>query len=465
METLGAIPDISTFDGEPVPVSQNSLTSGTRPLQLLPLPGTEFPVCYETSRMRGFQIEVDLGKACSGGSSTDASMFWDLLDPPMRAREERDQAARSFLFYIISSQLICTSQNKGDPAVLVCLRDLGQVGSFNWATLALAHLYHGLDVWTRGRGESNWQFIRPLEVWAYEDRIYPGGLRGDTPVESRQIPRYLAHCHHTYAGTEDPEYWRSFLNDRALSDGYWLDRYFLGERVYDIEPAPAQQRVPHAPPRHMCMLEGMTAEDREEEYEGSTVGGFLSAGDYPAYFSTRMQAQLPEVLEYTQERKKHKTAAHYRAEAAAEAEAAAAPSGPAGVVLGDVPFPPSMEVVLDPGLGLGLAIIIPADLRQAPPPPQLDPEHATHVPAQRYQELCQRFGFTRSFIGRLYFERHERMEVDRLRTRLEVEGIPLDFSEEDDDGSSSDDVPPSPPPQAAPEMDRSTYLTGRLVWS
>ncbi|KDP34336.1 hypothetical protein JCGZ_11219 [Jatropha curcas] len=99
-------------------------------------------------------------------------------------------------------------------------------------------------------------------------------------------------------------------------------------------------------------------------------------------------------------------------EAAAEAEAAmAAPAGPAGVVLGDVPFSPGMEVVLDPGLGLGSAISIPADHRQAPPPPQLDPEHATHVPAQRYQELCQRFGFVRSFIARLYSERHERVEM------------------------------------------------------
>ncbi|KDP26335.1 hypothetical protein JCGZ_22110 [Jatropha curcas] len=117
METLGAIPDIPTFDGELVPVSRNPLTSGMRPQQLLPLPGTEFPVRYETSRVRGVQTQ---------------------------------------------------------------------------ATLALAHLYHGLDVWTRGSGESNWQFIRPLEVWAYEYRIYPGGPSGDTPVESRWIPRYLA---------------------------------------------------------------------------------------------------------------------------------------------------------------------------------------------------------------------------------------------------------------------------------
>ncbi|KDP43669.1 hypothetical protein JCGZ_24127 [Jatropha curcas] len=90
------------------------------------------------------------------------------------------------------------------------------------------------------------------------------------------------------------------------------------------------------------------------------------------------------------------------------------------------------------------------------------------VPAQRYQDLCQMFGFARSVIAQLYSERHERdleigrlrrhqscqsgamarlqMEVDQLRTILEVEGIPLDFSEKDDDGSSFDDAPPSPPP-------------------
>ncbi|KDP43301.1 hypothetical protein JCGZ_24222 [Jatropha curcas] len=250
--------------------------------------------------------------------------------------------------------------------------------------------------------------------------------------------------------------------------GYWADRYFLGERVYDTPVAPAQRRVPHAPPRHMCLLEGLTREDLEVEYRGFSANDFLSAGDFPTYFSSRMQERLPEIPEYTQEWKTHKTAAHYRAEAAAEAGAAVAP---AGVVLGDVPFPPGMEVVLDPGLGLGSGIIIPADLRQAPPPVQLDPKHTTHVPAQRYQELCQQFGFARSFIGRLYSERHERdleigrlrrhqsrqssavVEVDRLRTRLEVEGIPLDSSNEDDDGSS-DDAPPSPPPQAAAGLSR-----------
>ncbi|KDP37645.1 hypothetical protein JCGZ_07845 [Jatropha curcas] len=100
--------------------------------------------------------------------------------------------------------------------------------------------------------------------------------------------------------------------------GYWADRYFLGERVFDTPIAPAQRRVPHAPPRHMCLLEGLTREDLEVEYRGFSMNDFLSAGDFPSYFASRMQARLPEVLEYTHERKTHKTAAHYRAEAAAE---------------------------------------------------------------------------------------------------------------------------------------------------
>ncbi|KDP46978.1 hypothetical protein JCGZ_02414 [Jatropha curcas] len=158
-----------------------------------------------------------------------------------------------------------------------------------------------------------------LEVWAYEYRIYPGGPSSDGPADSQRIPRALSDLLLT---PWEGEAWRTFpgrevaelyTRSRFLLQGYWLDWYFLGERVYDLPAAPAQRRVPHAPPRHMCMLEGMTAEDREDEYEGSVVGAFLSAGDYAEYFSTRMQARLPEVFEYTQERKKHKTAAHYRA--------------------------------------------------------------------------------------------------------------------------------------------------------
>ncbi|KDP33266.1 hypothetical protein JCGZ_13106 [Jatropha curcas] len=106
METLGALPDIPTFDGEPMPVSQNPLTPGTRPLQLLPLSSTEFSVRYETSRMSGFQSE-------------------------------------------------------------------GCVNS------------------------------RVTQVWSYEYCIYPGSPSGDSSIETRRIPRYLAHCHHTYASDSE----------------------------------------------------------------------------------------------------------------------------------------------------------------------------------------------------------------------------------------------------------------------
>ncbi|KDP21608.1 hypothetical protein JCGZ_03594 [Jatropha curcas] len=137
----------------------------------------------------------------------------------------------------------------------------------------------------------------------------------------------------------------------------------------------------------------------------------------------------------TGDRKRHRTPAFYWTQAEADI-----PTGPVGAVLGDVPFPPGMEVALEPTLGLGPAIAIPADLRKAPPHLQLDPEHTTHkLETGRLRRHQSRQA---AAVSRL------QMEVDRLRTRLEVEGIPLDFSEEeedDDDGSSSDDAPPPPP--------------------
>ncbi|KDP42521.1 hypothetical protein JCGZ_02479 [Jatropha curcas] len=297
IEILGALPDIPTFDGEPVPVSRNPLTPEMRPLQLLPLPGLEFPIRYETSQMRGFRSEVNLGKARSGGSATDASAFWDLLDPPIQARVVA--AVRSLLG--VTTQTRYTVQG--------CM-SYEMVFRF-WAL--------SLEPWD-------------CEAW----RTYPG--------------REVAELH---------------TRSRLLMRGYWADRYFLGERVFDTPIAPAQWRVPHAPPRHMCLLEGLNREDLEVEYRGFSANDFLSAGDFPSYFAARMQARLPEVLEYIQ------------------------------------------------------------------------------VPAQRYQEICQRFGFARSYIGRLYSERHElelengrlqrhqtrqssavsllQAEVERLRMRLEVE--------------------------------------------
>ncbi|KDP39774.1 hypothetical protein JCGZ_04933 [Jatropha curcas] len=373
-----------------------------------------------------------------------AELVGTLLGVPTRTK----YTAQRYVYY----------ENKGDPAVLACLRDLSLISTYDWASLVLAYLYHGLD------------------VWAYEYRIYPGGLEGDTSTEDRRIPRYLAHRHHTYSSSEDPHYWRCYLNDRALADG---------ERVLEIRVATTQRRVPAAPPHHMCILEGMTPEDRLREYDGFPADAYLIPGDYASYLTTRLQARLPE------DRRRHRTPAFYRAQVEADV-----PVEPMGAVLGDVPFPRGMEVDLDCTLGLGPAIVFPADLRQAPPQLQQDPEHATHVSrktnllSQRYLpgglfiECLSAFAGACSDISgavldvllrsvlhcRLYPEHHDmeleigrlqrhqsgqaaavsrlQMEVDRLWTRLEVEGIPLVFSEEEDDdedGSSSEDAPTPPP--------------------
>ncbi|KDP46645.1 hypothetical protein JCGZ_12771 [Jatropha curcas] len=391
---------------------------------------------------------------------------------------------------LVATLLGVTTRTRYTSQGYVSYKDLSLIGTYDWASLALVHLYHGLD------------------VWAYEYRIYPGGPESDARTEARWIPPYLVHRHHTYFSLEDPYYWRCYLNDRALADasiknllsimfpliftvhladfsilqlfltpwegdawtayaprvraealtwsrvllrGYWLDRNYLGERVLEIRTITAQRRVPVAPPRHMCTLDGMTPEDILLEYGGFPADDYLELGDYNSYLSTRLRTRLPDVQEYSQDKKRHRTPAFYRTQAEADV-----PAGPIVIVLGDIPFPPGMEVALDPILGLGPTLAIPADLRQ--------------VPAQRYQELYQRFCFARAYIARLYPEHHEmeleigrlrrhqthqgaaisrlQMENDRLRTRLEVKGIPLDSSneeEEDDDDDSSDDVPPPPP--------------------
>ncbi|KDP40421.1 hypothetical protein JCGZ_03771 [Jatropha curcas] len=187
----------------------------------------------------------------------------------------------------------------------------------------------------------------------------------------------------------------------------------------------------------------MTPEDRLLEYGGFPTDDYLELGDYASYLSTQLRTSLPDVREYSEDKKRHRTHAFYGAQAEIDA-----PAKPMGVVLGDIPLPPGMEVTLDPALGLGPTLANPADLRQVPPQLQLDSENATHLPAQRYQELYQRFCFARAYIARLYPEHHEMMENDRLRTRLEVKGIPLDFSdqeEDDDNDASSDDALPPPP--------------------
>ncbi|KDP42358.1 hypothetical protein JCGZ_02873 [Jatropha curcas] len=132
--------------------------------------------------------------------------------------------------------------------------------------------------------------------------LSPGGflaiwLTATTLMPALSLTPWDCEAWRTYPGWEVAEL---HTRSRFLMRGYWADRYFLGERVYDTPVAPARRRVPHAPPRHMCLLEGLTREDLEVEYRGFSANDFLSVGDFSSYFASRMQARLPEVLEYTQ---------------------------------------------------------------------------------------------------------------------------------------------------------------------
>ncbi|KDP37569.1 hypothetical protein JCGZ_08260 [Jatropha curcas] len=354
METLGAPPDILTFDGEPGPVGRNPLTPGTRPLQLLPLPGMEFPIRYEKSRMRGFQSE-SLEQLCDAATKMRGATSW------LRGATVECRGASAEVRY---------------AAVLLSLRFTGPAppldSRYQAATLGaqLVRSLLGVTTQTRYSVQGCMSYEMVFRFWAERIRARLEAWR-ELPEEARPAA---------------PVYIRE-------------------ERDQATRTAEGASRPPSA---------YVSPGGLDPGGLGGGVQRFLSesVGDFPSYFASRMQARLPEILEYTQERKTHKIAAYYRAEAASEAAGAAAP---AGVVLGDVPFPPGMEVVLDPGLGLGSGIIIPADLRQAPPPVQLAPEHTTHVPAQRYQEICIRD----LEIGRL--RRHQARQssaVSRLQAEL-----------------------------------------------
>ncbi|KDP29591.1 hypothetical protein JCGZ_19357 [Jatropha curcas] len=272
METLGALPDIPTFDGEPVSVSRNLLTPGTRPLQLLPSPAREMRGAtswlWDTSVLRATYFkqlrdaavgwhsasaEVNLGKARSGGSATDASAFWDLLDPPMRARV----VAAGFRDYAAGLR---RTQPRFPPAMRYALMERWNdcthtfVFGFGEMTFTLCCYYWPALHWPgsptgcsvsdgHSRGPASLFLARchysdpvhrlgvhvlrdGLLALGREDQDPVGGLEGVAgggPTCMKDKGTCFTTRHSTmiklsYASGEDPEYWQSLLNDRELSD-------------------------------------------------------------------------------------------------------------------------------------------------------------------------------------------------------------------------------------------------------
>ncbi|KDP20640.1 hypothetical protein JCGZ_03961 [Jatropha curcas] len=81
------------------------------------------------------------------------------------------------------------------------------------------------------------------------------------------------------------------------------------------------------------------------------------------------------------------------------------------------------------------------------------------VPTQRYQEICQRFGFARSYIGRLYSERHElELENGRLRRHQSRQSSAVSRLQAEDQSSIWDDTACSPSPQLRERPDNITSV-------
>ncbi|KDP25891.1 hypothetical protein JCGZ_23739 [Jatropha curcas] len=275
METLGVLPDVPTFDGEPVLVRRNPLNPEMRPLQLLPLPGTEFPVRYETSRMRDFQTEARPARVVAAGFG-DYAAGLRRTQPrfPMRdaLMERWNDCTHTFVFRFGKMTLTPV-----DYAAITGLRFTGPVppldALYQTATLGAQLVRSLLGVTTQTRyGHTSTVSIRVVRAVTLLPSL--GGFLVIWPIAITLMPvaRILSIGGASLTTESCPMRWLScHTRSRLLMRGYWADRYFLEERVYDTPVAPAQRRVPHVPPRHICLLEGLTREDLEVEYRGFSV--------------------------------------------------------------------------------------------------------------------------------------------------------------------------------------------------
>ncbi|KDP46907.1 hypothetical protein JCGZ_10398 [Jatropha curcas] len=292
-------------------------------------------LCDTAVEWRGAGAEVNLGKARSGGSATDASAIWDLLDPPMLAwvvaagfgdyaawlRRTQPRFPPAMRYALMEPWNDCThafifgfgemTLTPVDYAAITGLRFTGPVPTLDarYQTVTLgAQLVRsllGVTTQTRYTVQGCISYEMVFRFWAERIRTRLAAWR-ELPEEARPAaPAYTREerdqAARTYPGREVAEL---HTRSRLLMQVYWVNRCLMP--------------LLGTPP-DMWLLEGLTRADLEVEYRGFSVNDFLSVGDFPSYFASRMQARLPAILEYTQEWKTHKTVTHYRAEAAAEA--------------------------------------------------------------------------------------------------------------------------------------------------
>ena len=68
----------------------------------------------------------------------------------MTSPAQNDQVARAFLVYLLGSTLFPNTASSIDLMYMPPLRDLDLISSFDWVSVALSYLYHGMNALVRG---------------------------------------------------------------------------------------------------------------------------------------------------------------------------------------------------------------------------------------------------------------------------------------------------------------------------
>ena len=61
-----------------------------------------------------------------------------------------DQVVRAFVFYLLGTTLFCDAASSVDLVLLLALRDVDLIHTYDWGSAALAYLYWSMDDFVRG---------------------------------------------------------------------------------------------------------------------------------------------------------------------------------------------------------------------------------------------------------------------------------------------------------------------------
>ncbi|KAK9934971.1 hypothetical protein M0R45_022090 [Rubus argutus] len=237
-----------------------------------------------------------------------------------RSADDVDRLARVFILCLIGSTLCAGRTNTVNLYYLPCLKNLDEIGTFNWGGAGLSCLYRNMDSLSRGKCQSIGGYWRAWELWACEylmplalfkplhgPNTWPRAMRWFGAPDIRECPHSLEDFRVTLRyltadkvvtnpwGTETSNSlitWRTafLLPTKGSITGSGRLRVVLrGEGIYS-ELRHTKARVPTLPPRTMLPDYRLDKQDIKDGLQGWEASTCLmnEDSDYASYRSENL---------------------------------------------------------------------------------------------------------------------------------------------------------------------------------